>query len=41
MPVRIFNTELHKPVDEQVVVQLLQQQPCGADAIDQLQKRGQ
>jgi hypothetical protein len=31
----------HKPAEQQVVVQLLQQQPLRADPVERLQRRGQ
>ena len=33
--------EAHKPAEQQVVVERLQQQPLGADPIERLQQRGQ
>jgi len=41
MPDRIVGAEAHKPVEQQVVLELLQQQPLGADPIERLQQRGQ
>ena len=41
MPDRIIRAQTHKPTEQQVVVQLLQQKPLGADAVERLQQRGQ
>jgi hypothetical protein len=41
MPDRIIRAQAHKPAEQQVVVQLLQQQPLGADPVERLQQRGQ
>lgn len=40
MPDRINRAQAHKPAEQQVVVELLQQQPLGADPIERLQQRG-
>jgi len=40
MPDRIIRAQPHKPAKQRVVVQLLQQQPLGADPIERLQQRG-
>ena len=40
-PDRIIWAQAHKPAEQQVVVELLQQQPLRADAIERLQQRGQ
>ena len=37
MPERIVGVEAHKPVEQQVVVQLIDQHPFRADAVDRLQ----
>jgi hypothetical protein len=41
MPDRIIRTEAHEPAEQQVVVQLLQQQPLRANPVERLQQRGQ
>jgi hypothetical protein len=41
MPDRIIQAQPHKPAEQQVVVELLQQKPLGADAVEGLQQRGQ
>ena len=41
MPDRIIGAQSDKPAEQQVVVELLQQQPFGADPIKRLQQRGQ
>ena len=41
MPDRIIRAQAHKPAEQQVVVQLLEQQPLGADPVERLQQRGQ
>jgi hypothetical protein len=41
MPDRIIRAQPHKPAKQHVVVQLLQQQPLGADPVERLQQRGQ
>jgi hypothetical protein len=41
MPDRIIRAQADKPAEQQVVVELLQQQPLGADAVERLQQRSQ
>ncbi len=41
VPDRIIWAQTHKPAKQQVVVQLLQQQPLRADPVEGLQQRGQ
>jgi hypothetical protein len=41
VPDRIIRAEANKPAEQQVVVQLLKQQPLRADAVERLQQRGQ
>jgi hypothetical protein len=41
MPDRIIGILIEKPAEEQVVLQLLQQKPLAADAVERLQERGQ
>ena len=41
MPDHIVGAQAHKPAEQQVVVELLQQQPLGADPVERLQQRGQ
>jgi hypothetical protein len=41
VPDRIIRAQAHKPAEQQVVVQLLQQQPLGSDPVERLQQRGQ
>jgi hypothetical protein len=41
VPDRIIRAEAHKPAEQQVVVELLQQQPLGSDPVKRLQQRGQ
>ena len=41
MPDHIVGAQAHKPAEQQVLVEVLQQQPLGADPIERLQQRGQ
>jgi hypothetical protein len=41
MPDHIVGAQSHKPSEQQVVVELLQQPPLGADLVERLQQRGQ
>ena len=41
VPDRIIRAQAHKPAVKQVVVQLLEQQPLGANPVERLQQRGQ
>jgi len=41
VPDHVVGAEAHKPAEQQVVVELLQQQPLGADPLEHLQQRGQ
>ena len=41
VPDRIIRAQTHKPAEQQVVVELLQQQPLRADPVERLQQRGQ
>ena len=41
MPDHVVGAEALKPAEQQVVVELLQQQPLGADPLEHLQQRGQ
>ena len=41
MPDRIVGAQTDKPAEQQVVVQLLEQQPLRADPVERLQQRGQ
>ena len=41
VPDRIIRAQSHKPAEQQVVVELLQQQPFRANPVERLQQRGQ
>ena len=41
VPDRIIRAQAHKPAVKQVVVQLLEQKPLGANPVERLQERGQ
>ena len=41
MPDRIVGAQSDKPAEQQVVVELLQQKPLGADPVERLQQRSQ
>ena len=41
VPDRIIRAQAHKPTKQQIVVELLQQKPLRADAVERLQQRGQ
>jgi hypothetical protein len=40
-PDRIIRAQAHEPVEQQVVVELIQQKPLRADPVERLQQRGQ
>ena len=40
-PDRIIRAQPHKPAEQQVAIELLQQKPLRADAVERLQQRGQ
>jgi hypothetical protein len=41
MPDRIIGAQADKPAQQKIVVELIQQQPCGAVTLELLQQRGQ